>query len=483
MHKRLFVFLLGRIALLNGMVMILPFLYSFFWQEEGYIYFGPSILIALGIGGLLIHAGRIHKRQMSAVEGAWYMVLVWLLLGGIGMLPYILSGWLSIADAFFESISAFTTTGISCISDTQGMLPPSLLLWHSMMSWMGGLNFILLLVTVVPLVSGSFGLTLSAHQSIRFSPVVGRMQNAARQTGKMYAAITIISIILYSMAGLPLVDACIKALMTVSTSGGNTVFDFAQQNSISLEIAGMLSMILASGNFLLYWKGVERRAFRTIFADTELQVFLAILLGMGLLVSIHLWHMGVYNITMSLRYGFFQVVSFCSTSGFITASITNWPEFDKFILFALVFIGGCIGSAAGGMRVMRFVVLFKIAKQEMRRTLHPHMVISLKINGIPVDMKIISRVLSYFFLFMAVFFISTVIISLSGIEPMQAMGVAVGCLSSTGATASLFGITDFSLMPTWVKLYCALLMILGRLEIFSFLIILQTGMQYLHRRW
>ena len=204
---------------------------------------------------------------------------------------------------------------------------------------------------------------------------------------------------------------------------------------------------------------------------------------MGLLVSIHLWHMGVYNITMSLRYGFFQVVSFCSTSGFITASITNWPEFDKFILFALVFIGGCIGSAAGGMRVMRFVVLFKIAKQEMRRTLHPHMVISLKINGIPVDMKIISRVLSYFFLFMAVFFISTVIISLSGIEPMQAMGVAVGCLSSTGATASLFGITDFSLMPTWVKLYCALLMILGRLEIFSFLIILQTGMQYIHRRW
>lgn len=483
MHKRLFLFLLGRIALLNGIMLILPFLYSFFWQEEGYIYFGPSIMISLGIGGLLSYAGRCHKRQMSAVEGAWYMVLVWFLLGGIGMLPYILSGWLGVADAFFESISAFTTTGISCIPAEEGMLPPSLLLWHSMMAWTGGLNFILMLVTVVPLVSGSFGLTLSAHQSIRFSPIVSRMQNAARQTGKMYAAITIISIILYSMAGLPFVDACIKALMTVSTSGGDASFDFMQQNNVPLEIAGMLSMVLASGNFLLYWKGVERREFRTIFADTELRVFLAIVAGMSLLVSFHLWHKGIYDGLTSLRYGLFQVVSFCSTSGFMTASITEWPEFDKFVLFMLVFVGGCIGSAAGGMRVMRFIVLFKIAKQEMRRTLHPHMIISLKINGVPVDIKIISRVLSYFFLFMAVFFISTIVISLSDMEPMQAMGVAVGCLSSTGATASLFGISNFSLMPAWVKIYCALLMILGRLEIFSFLIILQTGLQYIHRRW
>ncbi len=193
--------------------------------------------------------------------------------------------------------------------------------------------------------------------------------------------------------------------------------------------------------------------------------------------------MGVYDGLDSLRYGFFQVVSFCSTSGFLNTNVETWPEFDKFVLFILVFVGGCIGSAAGGMRVMRFIVLFKIAKQEMRRTLHPHMVISLKINSVPVDMKIVSRVLSYFFLFMAVFFVSTIIISLSGLEPMQAMGVAVGCLSSTGATASLFGITDFSLMPAWVKMYCALLMILGRLEIFSFLIILQTGLQYMYRRW
>ncbi len=483
MHKRLFLFLLGRIALLNGMMLIIPFLYSFFWQEEGYIYFGPSILIALGIGGLLSYAGRRHKRQMSAVEGAWYMVLVWLLLGIIGMLPYMLSGWLGGVDAFFESISAFTTTGISCISQKDALLPPSLLLWRSMMAWTGGLNFILLLVTVVPLVSGSFGLTLSVHQSVRFSPIVSRMQNAARQTGKMYAIITAVSIVLYSMAGLPLVDACMKALMTVSTSGGDAVFDFAQQNSFPMELAGMASMILASGNFLLYWKGVERREFRTIFADTELRVFLVILAGMGALVSFHLWHMGVYDGLDSLRYGFFQVVSFCSTSGFLNTMVENWPEFDKFALFILVFVGGCIGSAAGGMRVMRFIVLFKIAKQEMRRTLHPRMVISLKINSVPVDMKIVSRVLSYFFLFMAVFFVSTIIISLSGLEPMQAMGVAVGCLSSTGATASLFGITDFSLMPAWVKMYCALLMILGRLEIFSFLIILQTGLQYMYRRW
>ena len=242
-------------------------------------------------------------------------------------------------------------------------------------------------------------------------------------------------------------------------------------------------MLLASGNFLLYWKSWERRDFKSLFCDAEWRTFLTVVVVTGCLVSFHLWRFGVYDGWDNLRYGFFQVLSFISTSGFSSAAYSTWPEFDKYVLFALAFVGGCIGSATGGLKVMRFMVLFKMAAQEMRRTLHPHMVISLKIDGVPVDMKIISRVLSYFFLFMATFFVSMLIISLSGVTPVQAMGMAVGCLSSVGSTMDLFGVADVSVLPAWTKLYCSFLMILGRVEIFSFLVVIQTAFGYLRRRW
>ena len=351
------------------------------------------------------------------------------------------------------------------------------------MEWLGGLNFILMLVSVMPQVSGCFGLTLSVHQSVAFSPMVARMQEAARQAGRIYLAITAFSMLLYWLAGLPLGMAINQGFMTMSTSGGDALFDFSRYDSLALEAVGAVSMLLASGNFLLYWKGWERRDFKGLFKDAELQVFLAVLVAAGLVVSFHLWRFGVYDGWDNLRYGFFQVLSFSSTSGFASASYQYWPEFDKYVLFALAFVGGCIGSATGGLRVMRFMVLFKMAAQEMRRTLHPHMVISLKVDGVPVDMKIISRVLSYFFLFMATFFVSMLIISLSGVTPMQAMGMAVGCLSSVGSTMDLFGVADVSVLPAWTKIYCSFLMILGRVEIFSFLVVIQTAFGYLRRRW
>ena len=351
---------------------------------------------------------------------------------------------------------------LSCLADGGAGLPQSLLLWHSLMEWLGGLNFILLLVSVMPQVSGCFGLTLSVHQSVSFSPMVARMQEAARQAGLIYLAITVFSMVLYVLAGLPLGMAVNQGLMTMSTSGGDSLFDFSQYDSLALEAAGAVSMLLASGNFLLYWKSWERRDFKSLFCDAEWRTFLTVVVVTGCLVSFHLWRFGVYDGWDNLRYGFFQVLSFISTSGFSSAAYSTWPEFDKYVLFALAFVGGCIGSATGGLKVM---------------------VISLKIDGVPVDMKIISRVLSYFFLFMATFFVSMLIISLSGVTPMQAMGMAVGCLSSVGSTMDLFGVADVSILPAWTKLYCSFLMILGRVEIFSFLVVIQTAFGYLRRRW
>lgn len=483
MNRKLFLFLMGRITIINGAALIVPLVFSFYWGESGLLWFVPAIAVAVGLGALFIQLGQDHYRQLTVSQGAWYMVSVWLLLACVGMIPYVLSDMFTPVDAFFQSISAYTTAGVTCVPLGERVMPRSLLLWNSVMEWMGGLNFIIMLVTILPQVSGCFGITLSAHQSISFSPMIGRMQSSARQTARIYAIITMISLGLYWLAGLDIIDAFMASLMTVSTSGSNSGFDFIRFNNPWLELAGVISMLMASGNFLLYWKGLELRDIKSIFRDTEMQTFLGLVIVSGVFVSMNLWYSGVYNGLESIRYGFFQVVSFVSTSGFSSAPFMNWPEFDRFTLFTLVFVGGCIGSATGGMRVMRFIVLFKMAAQEMRRTLHPNMVICVKINKTPVATKIVSRILSYFFLFMSVFFASMLIISLSGVTTLQSMGIAAGCLSSVGSTIELFGVTDFSALPAWTKLYCGFLMILGRVEIFSFLIVLQTIRQYIRRKW
>ena len=477
---RMLLFLLGRVTLLGGLALLLPMALALLWQEPEAVFFALPAAVAIGVGALLAWLGRHHKHQLSVREGAAFMVLVWLVFGCVGMLPYGLSGTLGWEMAFFESVSAFTTTGATCLP---GPAPRTLIFWRSILEWLGGLNFIVLLVTVVPQVSGCFGMTLSAHQTMRFSPVLNRMYDTACQAAKIYAGVTLFSAVIYWLVGLDKFDSFTRALVTMSTSGMNSTADFMQYNSLPLELAGMLSMLLASGNFLIYGKAASRRDFREIWQDNELRTFLGLILAAGLLVAVHLWHSQVYDLSDSLRFGFFQVISFVSTSGFASASFGNWPDFDRYVLFLLVFVGGCMGSAAGGLKVMRILVLFRMTWAELRHTLHPHMVVSVRIDGLPVASKILGRILTYFFLYLLLFIVASLILSLAGITLMQAMGIAAGCLTSTGSTATLFGLGSLYFLPDWAKWACCLLMVLGRIEIFSFLILVDMGAHVLQRRW
>ena len=256
MNRSIVFYLVSRLALINGLALVIPMLAAWWWGEAGLRYFAPALAAALMVAAFCQYRGRHHKRHLGPGEGAWYMVSAWVLLGLLGMIPYVMAGiFASPVDAFFESVSAFTTTGTSCLADGGAALPQSLLLWHSLMEWLGGLNFILMLVSVMPQVSGCFGLTLSVHQSVAFSPMVARMQEAARQAGRIYLAITAFSMLLYWLAGLPLGMAINQGFMTMSTSGGDALFDFSRYDSLALEAVGAVSMLLASGNFLLYWKG------------------------------------------------------------------------------------------------------------------------------------------------------------------------------------------------------------------------------------
>ena len=479
MSRSLLLFLTGRTLLVLGLLQLLPLLAALWGADAGAEAFGFSAGIILVLGGLFSFLGREHLWYMNVREGAAFMLLVWLSLALGGMLPYLFMDEVPLADAIFESVSGLTTTGATCITAS---LPPSVHLWHAMMQWMGGLNVLILLATVLPQVSGCFGISLILRQGSSSSRRLHWIGHDALQVARVYLLFTLAVLALYFVCGLDGFGSLNLALVTMSTGGG---YDMAAlQHNGALQIVTILCILFVSGNFLLYCCLGHTGRLRKLRDEHEFKVYLGMIFFFGCLVAWHLWRLDVYDLGESLRMGFFHVLSFSSTTGLVAADIAAWPDFDRYVLFALVFVGGCIGSPTGGIRVLRLMILFKSAFVGMRRTLHPHMVASIQINGLPVPVKILGRILNFFFLYMGVFFLFSMLISLSGITALEAMGVSAACLSSVGSTSMLGGnMNVFVSLPDWAKLACSFLMILGRLEIFSFLIVLQSGIHDLQRKW
>ena len=481
MSRELLMFIVGRVLTGLGLVMLLPLGVSVSESAEAARAFGGSVVIILLLGGLLCYAGRHHRRYLTVREGAVLMVAIWFVLAAAGMLPYLFFGKLMPLEAFFESVSCFTTTGATCSPE---LYSPSLSFWRTLTQWLGGLNILMLLVTIVPQVSGCFGLSIVVGQDTGSSQMLRRMRQNALGASKTYAAFTVLAGILYWLCGMQAFDALNWSLVTLPTGGRYDTISFAGDENWLLQLVMMLCMLLASGNFLLYWRTGQRRRLRELAEDTEFRTFLYLVLFFGLVLSMHLWSAGVYDFGKSLRMGFFHVAAFASTTGISIDDFHTWPDFERYVLFILVFVGGCIGSSTGGLKVMRLLVLFKLAAAELRRTLHPHMVVAIKVDYVSVPVKVCGRILNFFFLYMLTFCISVLLICLSGISVLDSMGVVASCLSSVGAAAMLTGgIASFAELADWVQLLCCFLMILGRLEIFSFLIVLQSGLKDMQKKW
>lgn len=482
----LFWLLMGQMSILMGGALVVPFVAALIWQDtEAWLFVLPAIF-AYGLGRKMVEIGSSEERgrQLTIREGVFFMSFVWIFMGLIGLMPYAISGLFpSFAAAFFEAVSSLTTTGLSCLPFDRVGLPRSLVLWHSIMSWLGGLTFVVIMVTVLPQVSGCFGLTLSARQSIFFSPVWNKMAQSARQGTSVYALLTVMAAFIYYLAGLNPFEALLRAMVTLSSSGGTSAYAFIYYDNPLLELAAFVVMLLSSLSLLLIWKAWKVKSLLLLWQDAEIRYFLLAVAGAGALLTSHLYFTGTYDLAESFRYGYFQAMSFISTNGFVSAPFWLWPSFDIYVLFLLVFLGGCIGSATGGLKVMRLLVLLRLSWAELRRTLHPRMVVAVKVDGLPVPEKIVGRILSFFFLYMSVFVIFALLLSLSGISIVQALGLAAGCLTSTGASTALFGLDSLNSLPDWAKIVCSMLMVMGRVEIFSFLVLLDMGRRSLQRRW
>lgn len=447
-----------------------------------YIY-GVPLLVAVATGAMFRHLGREHKRPLTLAEGALFAVLAWPYLAWIGAMPFALSGRLSPLDAFFESMSSFTATGLSNFDYVAGALPPSLVLWHGLMNWLGGLAFVVMLVTVLPQVSGCFGITLTARQSVYFSPVWRKMHQSIWQGLAVYGGLTILFLGVFLALGLTPLQALLLAMTTISTAGSGAASAFSLGHSPALEAAGCLLMLVTGGNFLLYWKCIARRSPRLLLQDAELRVALSLAVVCTLVVSLHLAWTGTFPAETALRHGAFHVISFFTTAGFSSVDVSRWPDFDRYVLFLLAFLGGCIGSPAGGLKVVRLLVLTKLTAEELRRTLHPHMVVSVRLDDLAVPDKVVGRILAFFFLTMAFFFLGTIAIAASGVAILPAMGLSAGCLTSTGQAALLFGLPSASALAPATKATAILLMLAGRAGIFALLMLGTIGVEDMRKKW
>ena len=479
MRFDLFWVLMGRTAYVFAPLYLIPFGYGFMTGDSL-----AGSFLALGVlsgilGMVFGNMGRSHMRQLSVEEGTFFLLAVWFLLAVLGMLPFHLAGLhLSPVDTFFECISALTTTGITTLGNT---LPPTLILWRALMSWFGGLLFIVILVTVLPVVSGCFGVDFNVRQERLFSPLWNRMTRPMHEMTLLYIAITAISVGIYLMAGDDIFTALLLALFTIASGAGPMTIGLPPTPALMLG-AGLVSLLSALP-LLTLWQMLRRRSGAVLTRHMELRAFFLLFLAAGVLLAIPSLLHGTRPIAEALGFSFFYAISFLSTNGLMLQDAAPFHTSAALLLILLAVIGGCMGSAAGGFRISRVLVLTSLAWTELLRTLHPRMVLAVRQGGEVVPLHSAGRILVLAFIFAAVFSISSLLIACAGLSPIETITLTVSCLTTTGGVAALAHLNTVTALPLWTKLVCSLLMILGRIEIFAFFLLLGTFFEDTAHKW
>lgn len=479
MRFDLFWVLMGRTAYVFAPLYLIPFAYGFAHGDSlAGSFLALGVLTAI-LGMVFGNMGRSHMRQLSVQEGTLFLLAVWFLLAVLGMLPFHLAGLhLSPADTFFECISALTTTGMTALGES---LPPTLLLWRALMSWFGGLLFVVILVTVLPVVSGCFGVDFSVRQERLFSPLWNRMTRPMREMTLLYIAITAVAVGIYLMAGDEIFPALILALFTISSSAGPMTGGLPPTPALMLG-AGLVALLSALP-LLTLWQLLHRRSGAMLTRHMELRSFFLLFLAAGTILVIPPLLHGTQPFAQALGYSFFYAISFLSTNGLVLQEEVPFHSGSTLLLILLAIIGGCMGSAAGGFRISRLLVLISLAWTELLRTLHPRMVFAVRQGGEVVPLHSAGRILVLAFFFAAVFSVSSLLIALAELSPIETITLTVACLTTTGGVASLADLDTVAALPVWTKVVCALLMILGRIEIFAFFLLLGGLFEDTGHRW
>ena len=472
MNHKIIANVVGKIVLVEALLMALPALVSIFYGETDILWsFLVTITAALAIGSLLTWLPQPKDTVNYAKEGIVIESLAWIGLALIGALPFWLTGEIpSFVDAFFETVSGFTTTGASILTDVEGM-SRGLLFWRSETHWVGGMGVLVFVMALIPNLSERSIHVLRAEVP---GPTVGKLVPRIKDTAKIlysiYIVLTLVEIVFLLCGGMPLFDSVVHAFGTAGTGGFGIKADSIGGYSPYLQWVIAIFMLLFGVNFNLYYLLLIRR-FRSALKSSELWTYLGIVAVAVLLIGGNIYPL-YHNLGDTLRHATFQVSSLITTTGYSTVNFDLWPTFSKFLLVMLMLIGGCAGSTAGGLKVARVVLLFKQLKSEMQRLLHPRAVKTVNFEGKRVDAQTMTGVNVYLGVYLMVLVAVILLLSLEPLMNFESnVTAAVACfnnigpgLSAVGPMNSYAGYSDFS------TLVLSAAMLLGRLEIFPLLL-------------
>ena len=475
MNRRMICRVLGLVLLIEAVMMLVPALVALLYGEN-LTPWGISIAATAGVGGLML-AAVPQKSVLYAREGFVSVALSWLLMSAFGALPLRLSGEVThYADAMFEIVSGFTTTGASILLDVEGM-SRGLLFWRSMTHWIGGLGVLVFILAVLPLANNNAMHIMRAEVP---GPTVGKIVPRARDTARIlyliYFALTVIETIFLLAGGMPLYDALIHAFGTAGTGGfSNRALSLGAYNSPYIEWVIGIFLVLFSINFNLYYFilcGGVRDALR----DQELHLFGALVLLTTGIITIDILPL-FDGFSSAVRHAFFQVMSITSTAGFATADFNLWPEVSRWVLVLLMFCGACAGSTGGGIKIGRVMLMGKAAHCEIRRMSRPRTVNRVMVNGKAVDDETLRGSLIFFFLYILMLILGTLLISVDGFDTTTNFTAVLSCLSNIGPGLGLVGpMGNFAMYSVFSKIVLTAAMLIGRLEIFPILILFSPSL-------
>jgi len=476
-NGRLIIRILGFLVFVEGMAMLLALGVALFYGENDINAFLITSAGCIGLGLLVILLTRNTKKKLGKREGFIIVSLVWIIFSLLGSIPYMLSGAIpNFTNAFFESISGFTTTGSSILRNIEE-LPHGILFWRSISQWLGGMGIIVLSLTILP-IFGIGGMQLYAAEVP--GPAPERISPRIKQTAKMlwgiYLLFTVTETLLLWIGGMSLFDAVCHSFTTMATGGFSTKqASIAHWDSPFIHYVIVVFMILAGTNFSLSY-GALRGKFKNVRKDEEFRYYLIFIGIFTLLIFAGLLISGGAGPEQSFRNSLFQVVSIMTTTGYITADYMLWHPFLTILIFSLFFFGGSAGSTGGSIKIMRIVILLKNSYYELKKMIHPHAVIRVKFNQHLVDTKIVTNVLAFFILYFLIFIVGTVIFTL--IEPNMdsSMGAVATCLGNIGPGIGKVGPAEtFYHIAPGGKWFLSGLMLLGRLELMTVLVLFAPG--------
>ncbi len=465
--------IVGLMLLLFSFTLLIPLIVSFIYSDGNHYTFIYSFIIILGLGLLLYLPNISAKSDIKIKEGFLIVVLFWFILSIVGSFPFMLDKQLSLTfvDAFFESVSGWTTTGATIITSLD-ILSPSILIYRQELQWLGGMGIVILALAILPML-GVGGMQLYKAEStgpIKDNKISPRIAETAQSLWTIYLGLTVICALLYYIAGMSMFDSIAHSFSTIAI-GGFSTHDLSigyYENSF-IEAICIFFMLISALNFILHYMSLSSKSLLCYLRDSEFITYMLMILGVLIVFVLYITTTGNTNILVQDI--LFQIVSFITTSGFTTTEYDSWPAFMITTLILISFIGACAGSTGGGLKVVRVLLLFKLLKKELLKILHPTAEIPIRINQSPVNDDLSGTLYNFFIFYIISYLFLSFLLLLSGLDMTTSFSTVASCINNLGPALGE-AVYNYSSLNIFSKYILVFAMILGRLEIFTLLIVM-----------